>query len=170
MRVVGIDPGLSATGYGIVERKGNLITPLDWGVIRSASSLPIAQRLKKIYDQLTAVLKEQTPDMVAVEDIYSGLNPRSGLKLGHARGAAILAAAQDGYEVREYPAATVKQAVVGRGRASKQQVEYMVKKLLNLGDAKIAEDAADALAVALCCLLRERFSGRDDPPGRLYKK
>ncbi|MDP8238113.1 MAG: crossover junction endodeoxyribonuclease RuvC [Candidatus Hatepunaea meridiana] len=155
MIVLGIDPGLSATGYGIIERTGNRITPLNWGVIRSSKeTLPV--RLKKIYNKLNTIIEEYSPDIVAIEDIYTGRNPRSGLRLGHARGVAILAAAQSDYPVKEYPAATVKQAVVGHGRASKQQVGFMVRKLLNLGEAKIAEDAADALAVAICCLFREK--------------
>ncbi len=156
MKVVGIDPGLTATGYGIVQRTGSRITPLGWGVIRSGDG-SLAERLRKIYDKISEVLAAHSPDVVAVEDIFTGRNPRSGLRLGHARGALILAAAKGGYSVIEYPAATVKQAVVGRGRASKQQVKYMVGKLLNIPeDKKVAEDAADALAVALCCIIRER--------------
>ena len=155
MRVLGIDPGLSATGYGIVERTGSRITPLGWGVIRSGDG-SLAQRLSIIFRKITDVLIEHAPEMVAVEDIFTGKNPRSGLKLGHARGVLILAAAKRGQPIREYPAAAVKQAVVGRGRASKQQVGYMVGKLLGLENEKIAEDAADALAVAICCVLRER--------------
>lgn len=155
MKVVGIDPGLTATGYGIVERIGNRVTPLGWGVIRSGSG-SMAERLDKIYEKIVTVLGEQFPDLVGVEDIFTGCNPRSGLKLGHARGVILLAAARGGFSVKEYPSATVKQAVVGNGRASKQQVSYMVRKLLNLKDEILPEDAADALAVALCCLIREK--------------
>ncbi|HHE46360.1 MAG TPA: crossover junction endodeoxyribonuclease RuvC [Bacteroidetes bacterium] len=155
MKVVGIDPGLSATGYGIVERTGSRITPLGWGVIRSGSGA-LTDRLEKIFDRISQVLAEYCPDIVAVEDIFTGRNLRSGLRLGHARGASILAAAKGGYPLIEYPAATVKLAVVGRGRASKKQVEYMVGKLLNIEDERVAEDAADALAVALCCIIREK--------------
>ncbi len=170
MRVVGIDPGLVKTGYGIVEQNGNLITPLDWGVIRSGSG-SLAERLKKIYDELSKILAEQSPDVVSIEDIFTGRNPRSGLRLGHARGVAILAAAQGGYPVVEYPAATVKQAVVGNGRAAKQQVDYMVRKLLNLGDVDLQEDAADALATALCCIIREKSSDiGSNPSTQRYSK
>jgi len=154
--VVGIDPGLSATGYGIVERIGNRITPLGWGVIRSKSDL-LPERLERIHRKIVAILEEYSPDIVGIEDIFTGINPRSGLRLGHARGVAVLAAAQGGFSVMEYPSATVKQSVAGNGRASKQQVKFMVGKLLGLKDVKLAEDAADALAVALCCLIRERI-------------
>ncbi|NQU05812.1 MAG: crossover junction endodeoxyribonuclease RuvC [Calditrichaeota bacterium] len=156
MIVVGIDPGLSATGYGIVERIGNRITPLGWGVIRSKSD-QLPERLERIHRKIVAILEEYSPDIVGIEDIYTGINPRSGLRLGHARGVAVLAAAQGGFQVMEYPAATVKQSVAGNGRASKQQVKFMVGKLLGLKDVKLAEDAADALAVALCCLIREKI-------------
>jgi len=155
MRVLGIDPGLSVTGFGVVERTGNRIAPLAWGVIRSGGE-PLAERLKKIHEKISSILTEHCPDYVGIEDIFTGRNPRSGLRLGHARGVAILAAAQAGFPVLEYPSATVKQAVVGHGRASKHQVEYMVRKLLTLGDVALPEDASDALAVALCCIMRER--------------
>jgi len=109
MKVLGIDPGLTATGYGIVERIGNRITPLGWGVIRSGEG-SLAERLDCIFSRVTEIISKYHPELVAVEDIFTGRNPRSGLKLGHARGVLILAAARGGYAVREYPAATVKQA------------------------------------------------------------
>ncbi|MCF7809773.1 crossover junction endodeoxyribonuclease RuvC [bacterium] len=155
MIVVGIDPGLSATGYGVVEKIGNRITPLSWGVIRSKSNL-LPEKLERIHREIVSVLEKYSPDIVGIEDIFTGINPRSGLRLGHARGVAILAAAQGGFSVKEYTSATVKQSVAGNGRAAKQQVQFMVGKLLNIKDVKIAEDAADALAVALCCLIREK--------------
>jgi crossover junction endodeoxyribonuclease RuvC len=117
----------------------------------------LAQRLEKIYDGLTEVLSLQKPDVVAIEDIFLGRNPRSALLMGHARGAALLAVARAGYPVREYPTALIKQSVVGRGRASKQQVDFMVTRLLGLAGARLPEDAADALAAALCCIIRRDF-------------
>jgi len=153
MKVIGIDPGLSATGYGVVERIGNHITPLGWGVIRSGGN-PLSQRLERLYGEVVALFKEHSPEVVAVEDIFTGRNPRTSLTLGHARGVVLLAAAQGGYSVQEYPTATVKQAVVGYGRASKQQVGYMVLKLLGMSGVELPEDASDALAVALCSIFR----------------
>ncbi|MFH0765249.1 MAG: crossover junction endodeoxyribonuclease RuvC [Calditrichota bacterium] len=149
----GIDPGLVATGYGVVERLGSRVTPLVWGVIRSGGR-PLPDRLKIIYDKLRLILTESAPDLVCIEEVFSGRNPRSALLVGHARGAAILAAAAGGYEVREFSARTVKQAVVGRGAASKDQVSFMVSRLLNMNNVKIPRDAADALAVALCGLFK----------------
>ena len=153
MKIIGIDPGLAATGYGIIQRNGNRITPLGWGVIRSGGeSLP--QRLVKIFDEVSVVFREHRPAVVAVEEIFTGRNPRTALKMGHARGVVLLAAAQGGYPVQEYSTATIKQSVVGHGRASKQQVGYMVVKLLGLSGEELPEDASDALAAALCCLLK----------------
>jgi crossover junction endodeoxyribonuclease RuvC len=154
VKALGIDPGLTATGYGVVEQSGNRMTPLAWGVIRSTETT-LAGKLSDIHGKLVAVLEEYHPDLVAVEEIFLSRNARSALLMGHARGVAILSAGAGGYPVREYPANTVKQAVAGRGGAAKQQVQYMVGRLLGLTEEKIAEDASDALAVAICCLLKE---------------
>lgn len=155
MRVFGIDPGLSVTGFGIVERKGNRIAPLGWGVIRSGKGT-LAERLDRLFTSITEKLGEYEPDIVGVEDIFTGKNPSSGLKLGHARGILILAAARCGYEVREFPTAVVKKAITGQGRAVKSQVGFMVQRMLGIAGEKMPEDASDALAVAVCCLFRER--------------
>ncbi len=154
MRVVGIDPGLTATGYGVVEQTGNRMTPLTWGVIRSNEET-LAGRLGEIHLKLRDLITEQKPDLVAVEEIFLAKNPRSALLLGHARGVALLAAGLYGYPVREYPANSVKQAVAGRGGASKKQVEYMVFRLLGLSEQKMLPDASDALAVAICCIMKQ---------------
>jgi crossover junction endodeoxyribonuclease RuvC len=154
--IFGIDPGLTATGYGIITVNGNRIAPLSWGVIRSGGG-ELPDRLAHIYNELRRVLDEHKPDIVAVEDIFIGKSPSSALKMGHARGVALLAAANGGYPVREYPTAVIKQSVVGGGRAAKQQVGFMVRRLLALGEAKLAEDAADALAAALCCVIKGDF-------------
>jgi len=154
MIVAGIDPGLAATGYGAIERVGNKITPLDWGVIRSGKG-SLAERLQSIHTGLVEFFNEHHPDLVGVEEIFTGRNPRSALLLGHARGVIMLAATSGGRMVREYPARSVKQAVVGRGAASKEQVRFMVSRILGLGDTRLAMDASDALAVAICCLMRD---------------
>ncbi len=154
MKVVGIDPGLTATGYGVVESIGNHMTPLEWGVIRSNES-DLAGKLKEIHGKISQVIALHKPDIVAVEAIFLAKNPRSALLMGHARGVAILAAGGAGVMVKEYPANTVKQAVAGRGGAAKVQVEFMVQRLLGLTDKKLAADASDALAVAICCILKE---------------
>ena len=154
MIVAGIDPGLANTGFGVIQRTGNRISALDWGVLRSTGSIPLAERLEKIYSGLSAAMKKHHPDIVAIEEIFTGRNPRVALLVGHARGVAVLSAAREGYEVREFAARTIKQAVVGRGNASKEQVAYMVNRILGLGDSHLAKDASDALAVAVCCLMK----------------
>jgi crossover junction endodeoxyribonuclease RuvC len=149
MRVLGIDPGSRITGYGIVEQQGNRLVHVDNGAIFTDSATDFAGRLKRIFDGLSAVIAEYHPDQVAVENIFFSTNVQSALKLGQARGAAIVAAVHAGLPVAEYTALQVKQAVVGQGRAEKSQVQKMLKALLGLPE--IAQtDASDALAVAVC--------------------
>lgn len=153
MIIAGVDPGLAATGFGVIEQIGNRITPLEWGVIRSGEGT-LAERLQKIHNQLIDIFKKHNPDLIGIEDIFIGQNPRSALMLGHARGVILLAAASRECRVFEYPARLVKQSVVGNGGARKEQVRFMVSRLLATGDKKIAMDASDALAVAICCSMR----------------
>jgi crossover junction endodeoxyribonuclease RuvC len=149
MRILGIDPGTGITGYGIIDVEGNRLRHVDNGMIKTRSSDPLPLRLKAIYDGLTSVLKKFSPEVVAVEQVFLAKNPRAALTLGHARGTAVLSAVNLGLEVHEYSALQVKSAVVGYGHAGKQQVQHMVKVLLNLPEVA-QEDAADALAVAIC--------------------
>ncbi|MDH3453971.1 MAG: crossover junction endodeoxyribonuclease RuvC [Desulfuromonadales bacterium] len=149
MRILGIDPGTGITGYGIIDVEGNRLRHVDNGIIKTRSSDGLPLRLKAIYDGLTAILTEFSPESVAVEQVFMAKNPRAALTLGHARGTAVLAAVNLGLDVHEYSALQVKSAVVGYGHASKQQVQQMVKVLLNLPEVA-QEDAADALAVAIC--------------------
>ena len=149
MRILGIDPGTRITGYGIIDVEGNRLRHVDNGIIKTRSSDVLPLRLKVIYDGLTAVLKEYSPEAVAVEQVFMAKNPRAALTLGHARGTAVLSAVNLDLEVLEYSALQVKSAVVGYGHASKQQVQQMVKALLNLPEVA-QEDASDALAVAIC--------------------
>jgi len=149
MRILGIDPGTRITGYGIIDVEGNRLRHVDNGIVKTLSSAALPLRLKVIYDGLTSVLREYSPDAVAVEQVFLAKNPRSALTLGHARGTAVLSAVNLGLDVHEYSALQVKSAVVGYGHAAKQQVQHMVKVLLNLPEVA-QEDAADALAVAIC--------------------
>ncbi len=153
MIIAGIDPGLAATGFGVIEQIGNKITPLEWGVIRSGDGT-LAERLQKIHNKLIDVFEKHNPELIGIEDIFIGQNPRSALMLGHARGVILLAASLRECRVFEYPARSVKQSVVGNGGARKEQVRFMVSRLLATGDKKIAMDASDALAVAICCSMR----------------
>ena len=149
MRILGIDPGTRITGYGIIDVEGNRLRHVDNGIIKTRSSDPLPLRLKTIYDGLSTILKEFSPQAVAVEQVFLSKNPRAALTLGHARGTAVLSAVNLGLEVHEYSALQVKSAVVGYGHAAKQQVQQMVKALINLPEVA-QEDAADALAVAIC--------------------
>ena len=149
MRILGIDPGTRITGYGIIDVEGNRLKHVDNGIVSTRSNQPLAERLKIIYDGLTAVITDFTPDSMGIEQVFLAKNPRAALTLGHARGTAMLAGVNYGLEVHEYSALQVKSAVVGYGHAAKQQVQHMVKALLNLPEIA-QEDAADALAVAIC--------------------
>lgn len=149
MRVLGIDPGSRITGYGIVEQDGSRLVHVDNGAIFTDSAADFPGRLKRIFDGLSAVIAEYLPDEVAVENIFFSTNVQSAIKLGQARGAAIVAAVHAGLPVAEYTALQVKQAVVGEGRAEKGQVQKMLKALLGLPEIA-QEDASDALAVAVC--------------------
>ncbi|MDK2848794.1 MAG: crossover junction endodeoxyribonuclease RuvC [Desulfuromonadales bacterium] len=149
MRILGIDPGSRITGFGLIEKDGNRLIHVDNGAIFTRSDAPLSNRLKTIYDGLTGVIADHAPTMVAVERIFVAKNALSALKLGHARGVAMLAGVNAGLPVAEYTAVEVKQAVVGYGKAAKKQVQQMVRVLLNLPEIA-QEDASDALAVAIC--------------------
>ncbi len=147
--VLGIDPGSIATGYGVVEARCNALVHVESGVIRTDRSGGFNARLDTIYQGILGVIQRLGPDVSAVEGVFHARNAQSALKLGHARAAAILAAVHGGTEVREYSPLEVKKSVVGYGRAEKGQVQKMVSLLLGLG-REPSQDAADALAVAIC--------------------
>ncbi len=149
MRILGIDPGSRVTGYGVIEKQGNRLIHIDNGAIFTRSNAELADRLKLIHDGLCRVIADYAPQAVAVERIFVAKNALSALKLGHARGAALLVGVNHGLPVHEYTALQVKNAVVGYGKAAKQQVQQMVKVLMNLPEIA-QEDASDALAVAIC--------------------
>lgn len=152
MKILGIDPGSERTGYGCVERSGSRHRLVTCGVIAAPASATFPERLKYIHGMLSGLLAECRPDCVAVENIFYAKNVRSALKLGHARGVALLAASEAGLVVAEYAPAEIKRAIVGYGRAEKPQVGHMVKLLLGLDAAPAPHDVADALAVAICHL------------------
>ena len=149
MIILGIDPGSRITGYGIISKEGNRLIHIDNGAIFTQSAKDFPQRLQQIFVGLSAIIEQYRPEAVAVENVFLAKNAQSALKLGQARGAAIVAAVCVGLSVFEYTALQVKQAVVGSGRAEKQQVQHMIKVLLNLPEVA-QEDASDALAVAVC--------------------
>ena len=150
MRVFGIDPGSARTGYGCVQTDGTRHKLVACGAITSPAALAFPQKLKTIHAELALLLATHRPDCVAIENLFHALNARSALKLGHARGVAMLAAVEAGVPIVEYTPAEVKQAVVGYGRAENSQVQSMVQLLLGLQTPPAPYDASDALAIAIC--------------------
>ena len=149
MRILGIDPGSRATGYGLITREGNRLIHVDNGVIRPPAKAELPERLLFIFRGIHDIINEYSPQYAAVEQVFMAQNAQAALKLGQARGAALLALAEADLDIGEYSAMQVKSAVVGYGRAAKSQVQQMVKALLNLPEIA-QEDASDALAVAIC--------------------
>ena len=158
-RILGVDPGTVATGWGVVEMVGSSLLHLDHGTIGSSSGLGQGSRLKRIYHGLQEILARYQPQGMSLEKVFFARNAGSTLKLGQARGVALLAAAEQGIAVHEYASAEIKLAVVGYGQASKEQVQKMVASLLHLPDP-ITADAADALAAAICYLHQRAFHAR----------
>jgi crossover junction endodeoxyribonuclease RuvC len=150
MRIFGIDPGSERTGYGCLESDGRRHRLIACGVVSTPARAPFPERLRLIHDGIALQLRDCSPTLVAVENLFHSNNVRSALKLGHARGVAILAAVEAGLTVVEYSPAEVKRAVVGYGRAEKHQVQEMIRLLLGLDEVPTPHDAADALAVAIC--------------------
>jgi crossover junction endodeoxyribonuclease RuvC len=153
MRVLGIDCGTEYTGFGVVElcSDGKLLY-LTCGAVKLSPREAMAKRLAKIFTELSAIIQEQQPDNVAIEDVFYAVNVKSALKLGQVRGVAMLAASSAGLEVAEYAPLSIKSAVVGYGRADKHQVQLMVARLLDLAEPPEPADASDALAIAICHL------------------
>jgi crossover junction endodeoxyribonuclease RuvC len=146
--ILGLDPGLGTTGWGLIRAEGNRLSHVANGELKTTAAAPLAERLARLADQLEALLAEHRPDAAAVEEVFVNKNPQSTLKLGQARGVALMIASRSGIPVEEYAARLVKKAIVGTGSAEKVQVHAMVERLLP--GAKIAgPDAADALAVAI---------------------
>ncbi|MGE5550929.1 MAG: crossover junction endodeoxyribonuclease RuvC [Bacteroidota bacterium] len=150
MLVLGLDPGTATTGYGLVRRTGNHLEHVAFGTVRTPADQPLAARLRLIYRELRSLLQTYQPDAVAVELLFFNRNVRTAMAVGQARGVALLAAADAGLTVTEYTPLQVKQAVVGYGRADKRQVQEMVRVLLAMRETPRPDDAADALAIAIC--------------------
>jgi len=154
---LGIDPGTAITGYGIVEESGQRLSALASGVIRTGADQPTPIRLQAIHRHIKQLADEWQPDEAAVEELFFSRNVRTAMKVGQARGVAILALADAGLAVAEYTPLSIKQAVTGYGSADKSQMQEMVKMLLGLSEIPQPDDAADALAVAICHLHSARL-------------
>lgn len=150
MLVLGIDPGLATTGYGLVAGDGQTLEAVAYGVLRTPANTPVAERLVMLHDALTALLDRYQPDVVAMEELFFSTNARTAMTVGEARGVLLLTAAQAGLTIAEYTPLQVKQAITGYGQAEKLQVQQMVRFLLNLPEIPRPDDAADGLAVSIC--------------------
>lgn len=156
MVILGVDPGTIFTGFGIISQNNNHFTHVNHGVIRLPSSKSLALKLEIIYDELDKIIKIYKPDEFSIETAFYGKNVQSAMKIGYARGVSILAAVHNKIPASEYSPREIKKSVVGTGAASKEQVSYMIKSILDIKNIKMRFDESDALAVALCHAFRMR--------------
>ena len=157
MIILGIDPGYGTIGYGVIEKLNGKIRAIDYGVINTPKEKPIAERLEMIYDAMNHIIDKFKPDEIALEELFFNTNITTGIKVAQARGVLVLSAIKSCGKLFEYTPLQVKMALTGEGRAEKRQVQYMVKMLLNLEKIPRPDDAADALAMAICCAHCLRF-------------
>ena len=150
MRILGIDPGTAITGYGIIEVENHRYSLVDYGCIRTAAHMYLPERLDRIYQGMHLLIEKFRPDAMAIEELFFNTNATTAISVGQARGVILLAAQQKDLPIGEYTPLQVKQALVGYGRAEKQQVQYMVRTFLNMKETPKPDDAADALAIAIC--------------------
>lgn len=162
MRILGIDPGTRVVGWGLIEAGRGAARALDYGTVRAGRD-DLADRLVRVFDGLDAVVRRHRPDTVVIENVFVARDPHATIALGEGRGVAILAAARAGRTIHQYTPAEVKKAVAGNGRASKSQVQRMVRVHLGMREVPRPFDAADALAIALCHAQRVRFDHRGAP-------
>lgn len=164
--VLGVDPAATGpTGYAIVAQDGTTVRAVDYGILRHPLTCPPAERLRRLYRLLRRLVTRFSPQAIAVEAVFAAPNIRTALRLAEARGVVLLAGAESGIAVHSYSPREIKLQITGSGRAEKRQMQVMVRQLLGLAEPSLAEDAADALAVALCHLYLERGQRRWGPPG-----
>ena len=157
MNILGIDPGLGTTGYGIISNINNNLVLVDFGTIKTSTKDPLSIRLKIIFDNISNLIDKYKPSIFSIEEIFYSNNVKSSLLLGHARGTAIVAASIKDLIIYEYSAKKVKQSLTGNGNAHKDQVNFMVSQLLKLSERPRSNDASDALAIAICYVLQNRL-------------
>ena len=159
MNILGIDPGLGTTGYGVIMSANNEVKLIDYGTIKTSTKDTLAQRLKIIFDNISNLIDIHEPSIFSIEEIFYSNNVKSSLLLGHARGVAMAAASTKNIMIYEYSAKKVKQSLTGNGNAHKDQVKFMVKNLLKLNTAPKSNDASDALAIGLCYTFQNKLEG-----------
>lgn len=162
IRIIGIDPGLAATGVAILDVAGNKYLPVYCGCIITKKNKKIHQRLKEIYNEINKIILDYSPDCLAIEDIFFSINVKTALNVGQARGISILACSENNIEIFEYTPLQVKQAIVGYGRATKLQIKYMLKAILGVEDNFFPkeDDAWDAMAIAICHANNYKFENK----------
>lgn len=158
MIILGVDPGTATTGYGLIEEKSGKLSLIDYGVILTAPKQPLEDRLEQLYDQLSDVIDEYNPDEVAVEELFFSNNAKTAMAVGQARGVILLATKKSGILLSEYTPNQVKNGICGYGAADKKQVQKMVQMLLKLTEIPQPDDAADALAIAICHSSSRKFN------------
>jgi len=158
MKVLGIDPGLGTTGFGLISSTNDKFNLIDFGTIKTSTKDSLSNRLKIIFENISTLIDEYNPTVFSIEEIFYSNNVKSSLLLGHARGAAITAAATKNILIYEYSAKKVKQSLTGNGNAHKDQVKFMVKNLLKLKTPPKSNDSSDALAIALCYTLQSKIN------------
>jgi len=151
LKILGIDPGFAIVGYGVIDYVGNKFTVRDYGAVTTNAGENIFHRLKQVYDEVSEIIARTKPDCMAIEELFFNTNTKTAITVAEARGILIIAALNAGIPVFEYTPLQVKQAVTGYGRADKNQVQQMIKILLNLEKIPKPDDVADALAIAICC-------------------
>lgn len=157
MIILGIDPGIAIVGYGIIEVKGNAIRLLEYGCITTSSKSSLPSRLSFIMNEMRSIIDEFKPDEMAIEELFFNKNVKTAIQVAQARGVEILAGVEAGLTVYEYTPLQIKQGIVGYGRAEKRQVQEMVKTILNLTEIPKPDDAADAIAIAICHSFSNKF-------------
>ena len=160
MIILGIDPGLAIMGYGVIDYDGQRMKMIDYGTALTKAGVPLPRRLSALYDSMESLIQKYNPDAVAFEELFFNKNVKTALTVGHARGTALVCAEKSGKPLFEYTPLQVKQAVCGYGRADKQQIQQMVKMLLSLKQIPKPDDAADALAVAICHAHSSKFADK----------
>lgn len=157
MRILGLDPGLAILGFGIIDEEGNKLKLVDYGIINSEPDITFPERLKLLYDDLDFLINRYKPDIVAVEELFYNRNATTAIKVAQARGIQVLCCQQHDLPLYEFTPLQVKQTITGYGRADKKQVQLMVKSLLNMDHMPQPDDAADAIAIAICLSFAGRF-------------
>jgi len=158
MIILGVDPGTATTGYGLIEEKSGKLSMVDYGVIITESKQPLEDRLELLHDQLGDIIDEYNPDEIAVEELFFSTNVKTAMSVGQARGVILLVAKKSGVNIAEYTPNQVKNGICGNGNADKKQVQKMVQMLLKLTEVPQPDDAADALAIAICHAASRKFN------------